>query len=446
MILKEQNLSGRPQLSGNNETGHKKIRDKKKKKSQKSLKNQKNTNSGNIKINGGSNGSGKSANNEGTETTGSKVKIGSKEKVGRKEKTENNRKIQSGQDTPNYQVVSKSKVAPKYKDSQRVKNSEKDKHYKNRKNKKEKNEKFDPEKAGGEPLSANKYRLKKTKFARFDKNKKSARDLKSSSKSKLGTLIIVGGREDKAGDMRILREIVRCSNSGKMVIATVASDLAKEVWHEYKSIFRQLGVKEIEHLQIGSPEEARNPQLLRLFDGAQTVFFTGGDQLKITSKIGGTQILDRIFEIFHQGGVIAGTSAGAAMMGETMLVGNEISDSHRVGDWMMAPGIGFVHNMIIDQHFAQRGRIARLLRAVALNPSVLGIGIDEDTAVVIRGQEMRVIGANAVCVVDGRHVTYTNICEAAASWTMSMHDVHLHILAEDETFNLIERIPMCPPY
>ena len=256
-----------------------------------------------------------------------------------------------------------------------------------------------------------------------------------------GTLIIVGGREDKAGDRRILREIVDRTRGGKLVLATVASEVAVDVWNEYRGIFRELGLKDLHHLHVENAEQARDPKLLSLVEGAKTVFFTGGDQLKITTKLGGTAVLERIIETFDRGGVIAGTSAGAAVMGETMLVGSDNRESHKVGDWMMAPGIGLIHNMIVDQHFAQRGRVGRLLRAVALNPGVLGIGIDEDTAVVVHDQSMQVIGNNAVYVVDGRNMTYTNISEATASSTMSMHDVCLHILADGETFNLHDRIP-----
>ena len=121
--------------------------------------------------------------------------------------------------------------------------------------------------------------------------------------------------------------------------------------------------------------------------------------------------------------------------------GSTVSESHKVGNWMMAPGLGFLDDILVDQHFAQRGRIGRLLGAVALNPGVLGVGIDEDTAVVVQNGNMKVIGNNAVYVVDGRFVSSTNISEADAEKTMSMHDVRLHILASDEKFDLKNRKP-----
>jgi cyanophycinase len=258
----------------------------------------------------------------------------------------------------------------------------------------------------------------------------------------LGELVIIGGREDKQGDRKILKELARKTNGGKLIVVTAASEVANDLWEDYKLQFRDLGVKKVEHLAIEQPEEARNPRLLSTLEKARTIFFTGGDQLKITSKIGGTAIEETITKIYQQGGIIAGTSAGASVMGQTMLVGGENSESHKVGNWMMAPGMGLAPGMIIDQHFAQRGRIGRLLGAVALNPRILGIGIDEDTAIIVQGDKFKVMGTNAVYVVDGHGVTYTNIAEASADKTMSMHDVHLHILAEGEVYDFKTRRAM----
>ena len=252
-------------------------------------------------------------------------------------------------------------------------------------------------------------------------------------------MIIIGGREEKKGEMSILREIAEQTKDGKMVIVTVASEVPELVWADYKRIFTALGVKKICHFSVDHHQEALEVGKLRMFENAKTVFFSGGDQVRLTSKLGGTPIFDRIMEIYHKGGVVAGTSAGAAIMGKTMLVGGEGGESHKVGNWMMAPGLGFIEDLIIDQHFAQRGRIGRLLGAVALNPGILGIGIDEDTAIVVKGDHFKVIGANAAYVVDGRYVTTTNVSEAAANETMSVHDIHLHILANRESFNLANR-------
>lgn len=262
------------------------------------------------------------------------------------------------------------------------------------------------------------------------------------AKTKKGALVIIGGSEDKGREAEILKEVVRLGKGGKLVVASVASDVSEELWRSYREVFHRLGVKKIAHLSIDRPGDAQLPRVINILDGARTVFFTGGDQLKITTKIGGTRIAERLFEIFRAGGVIAGTSAGASMMGESMLMGGAGQESHKVGNWMMAPGMGLLEGTIIDQHFAQRGRIGRLLGAIALNPRILGIGIDENTAIIVQEDKFQVWGKNAVYVIDGHDVTYTNISEAEAERTMSMHDVKLHVLSAGESFNLVTRRPL----
>ncbi len=288
--------------------------------------------------------------------------------------------------------------------------------------------------------------MKSTKLRKIYKNKITQKTKKKIIQKKIakkkkgpGALIIIGGAEDKKNSRIILKEIAKRTENGTLVIVTAASSIAEEIWLEYKKIFYELGVKKIEHLFILQSEDAHKFENILLLQDAVTIFFTGGDQLRITSKLGGTPVLDCIYEVYEAGGTIAGTSAGASMMGETMLIGGGNTETHKVGNWMMAPGLGLVENMVIDQHFAQRGRIGRLLGAVALNPGVLGIGIDEDTAIIIEDSHFRVMGRNAVYVVDGHKVSSTNIAEATADKTMSIHNVLLHILAEDETFNLKTR-------
>jgi cyanophycinase len=257
--------------------------------------------------------------------------------------------------------------------------------------------------------------------------------------SKSGHLFIIGGAEDKKNDRLILKELARRTASGKIAVITAASEMADELWHEYRYNFHDLGLKKIVHLSISDPEAARDPKLLNILDGCRTIFFTGGDQLRITSKLGGTEVERFILDLYHRGGVIAGTSAGASVMGQTMLVGGADNESHKVGNWMMAPGLGLAPGLIIDQHFGQRGRIGRLLGAVALNPGLLGIGIDEDTAIIVENDRFQVMGSNAVYIIDGHNVTSTNISEAGADQTMSMHDVKLHVMAHQEIFDLKTR-------
>jgi len=137
-----------------------------------------------------------------------------------------------------------------------------------------------------------------------------------------------------------------------------------------------------------------------------------------------------------------GTSAGAAAMSETMLVKGTSGETHRIGDLHMSPGLGLIRDVIIDQHFAERGRFGRLLGAVAHNPRVLGLGIDEDTAAVVDGDQLQVIGSGAVYVVDGQDVTHSNVAEARPERVLSMHDVRVHVLGTGDGFDLHTRQPV----
>jgi cyanophycinase len=256
------------------------------------------------------------------------------------------------------------------------------------------------------------------------------------------TLVIIGGHEDKDGDRTILREVAQRVGAGPLVVTTVASDVPDELWEQYQRIFRGLGVSHLRRLDVGSREEATAPANVELLRGAAGVFFTGGDQLKITSQIGDTPVYQGIREIYDRGGVVCGTSAGASVMTETMLVSGDGDASHRIGGALhLAPGLGLLPAVIVDQHFAERGRIGRLLGAVAQNPRMVGIGIDEDTAVVVQRGRFRVLGSGAVYVVDGRHTTYSNLTSESPDRTMSVFDVKLHVLSQGDVFDLRTRRP-----
>jgi cyanophycinase len=262
-----------------------------------------------------------------------------------------------------------------------------------------------------------------------------------SSKRSPGPLIIIGGGEDKEGERVILREVARHLNGGKLVLATVASHQPEGYFEAYQTAFADLGISDLVELYVKDRAETLAPDKLRVFDGAAGVFFSGGDQLRISSQIGDTPIEQRVREIHQAGGVIAGTSAGASMMSETMLVKGTSGESHKIGDLHMAPGLGLVRDVIIDQHFAERGRFGRLFGAVAHNPRELGIGIDEDTALVLRDSRFEVIGSGCVYVVDGAGVTQSNIAEARPERALSMYDIRLHVLSSGDTFDLAKRRP-----
>jgi len=259
-----------------------------------------------------------------------------------------------------------------------------------------------------------------------------------------GPLIIIGGHEDKEGDKIILKEVVKRVNGGQLIVATVASHEPEGYFEVYAEVFGELGLDNLVELYVNERQDALAAKTADILDDAAGIFFTGGDQLRISSQIGDTPIEKFVRKIHERGGLVAGTSAGASVMSETMLVRGSSQESHRIGDLHMAPGLGLMRDVIIDQHFAERGRIGRLLGAVAQNPRVLGIGIDEDTAIMAEGDAFRVIGAGAVYVVDGAGVTHSNIAEASLDLTLSMYNVRLHVLSSGDRFSLAKRCPEEP--
>ena len=265
----------------------------------------------------------------------------------------------------------------------------------------------------------------------------------NSGERRRGTLIIIGGHEDRdpKSERKILREVATRIHGGKLVLATVASHKPEGYFDDYDKAFADLNIGELVELYVEDRTKAGDRDKLSVMDDAAGIFFSGGDQLRITSQIGDTGIEAKVRTLFERGGLVAGTSAGAAAMSETMLVKGTSGESHRIGDLHMSPGLGLIRDVIIDQHFAERGRFGRLLGAVAHNPRVLGLGIDEDTAVVVEGDRLEVIGNGAVYVVDGQHVTHSNVAEARPERVLSMHDVRVHVLGTGDCFDLKERKP-----
>lgn len=259
-----------------------------------------------------------------------------------------------------------------------------------------------------------------------------------------GNLIIIGGAEDKKGDKEILKRVAKYidTKNEKLIIATIATQYPEKSYENYKNIFSNLGVENIDKLDISNREEAFKKENIELINDANLLFFTGGDQLRITSMIGGTPVYDAIKNLCINGGLIAGTSAGASVMSDTIIVEGEDDESPHKCTLKMSPGLGLVNNIIIDQHFAQRGRIGRLLTAIAQNPEVLGIGIDEDTAIVVSDKgTAEVIGSGAVYFIDGSSISYSNVSEQYSDEILSMFNVKIHVLKEGNRFNLLDKVP-----
>jgi cyanophycinase len=260
-----------------------------------------------------------------------------------------------------------------------------------------------------------------------------------------GNLIIIGGAEDKQGEKTILKEVCNRLDKEKniLVIATIASELPEELGSEYRDIFKNLGVKNIKILNIRNRKDACNINNIQITDSASLIFFTGGDQLRITSLIGGTPLYIKMKEIYEKKCIFVGTSAGASVMSDTMIVTGPNEESPRKCTLKMAPGLGLIKGVIIDQHFAQRGRIGRLLVGIAENPESLGIGIDEDTAIeVYNNGKFKVIGSGAVYIIDGNGITYSNVSEQHPDDILSIFNVKLHVLKYGDIFDLVNKKPI----
>lgn len=258
----------------------------------------------------------------------------------------------------------------------------------------------------------------------------------------MGNLIIIGGAEDKTGDCDILKAFIDTSvpSGGKITVITTATEHPVEAGDQYKSLFVGLGARETNILNINSRDDADVDTNAKLIAESSGIFFTGGDQLRITSILGGTKVYTALHDAYKAGTTIAGTSAGASAMSRTMIVDGNNNDPARKCTLKMAPGLGLLERALIDQHFHQRGRIGRLLCGVAENPSILGIGIDEDTAVrVFPDDHFEVLGNNSVTVVDGRNIKSSNVSELQPDENLAIAHVVLHVLPAGYGFNLMSR-------
>jgi len=259
-----------------------------------------------------------------------------------------------------------------------------------------------------------------------------------------GQLVIIGGAEDKEGDCKILREFVRRAGGtqARIVVMTVATGLPDEVGRTYTQVFERLGVGDVQIVDTARQEDASDPKALEAIEKATGVFFTGGDQARITSILKGTELDVAIHKRYQEGIVVAGTSAGAAMMPDMMIVEGDSETNPRVEIVQMGPGMGFLPGVVIDQHFLQRGRLGRLISALAQQPAVLGFGIDENTAIVVNDNKFEVIGEGAVTVVDESGVTHSNVGEILKDEALAVCGARLHILPHGYKFDLKTRKPI----
>ena len=256
-----------------------------------------------------------------------------------------------------------------------------------------------------------------------------------------GRVLVIGGAEGHDDDDRILSRFVDlCGRGGAriVVIATASADPDKRE-REYIDVFERLGAGTVEALRLERRDDANSDQAVQVLRRATGVFFTGGDQVRITTVLGGSRVDTLLHNRLGDGLVLAGTSAGATMMSSTMIVegqGSRVSPA----SVRTAPGLGFIHGVLIDMHFAERGRLNRLLSAVAQYPHELGLGIDENTAILVDGSQFEVIGSGAVTVIDAGPASTIDTPDDEAG-AIALCDVRLHVLPAGYTFDMTGRQP-----
>ncbi len=262
-----------------------------------------------------------------------------------------------------------------------------------------------------------------------------------------GTVIVIGGAEDKVRDRVILGRFVALAGASEARIAVIAtaSSFGMEAGDRYRSVFTELGAAEVVPLNAVSRAQANDEHSARIIGDSTGIFMTGGNQLRLSSMLGGTRLADAIMARFMAGAVVAGTSAGASAISSHMIAfgASGATPKHRMAQ--IAAGLGLLPGVIVDQHFQQRNRLGRLLSLIAQNPSLLGLGVDEDTAGVVGpDQVMEVIGRGSITVVDGA-ASETDAWEIRGHRPLMISGVVLHSLPAGYRFDLRRRMRVSAP-
>jgi len=258
-----------------------------------------------------------------------------------------------------------------------------------------------------------------------------------------GILVAIGGNEDKHNDHNILRTTVNlaANKSPEIALITSASAEPEETAKSYRKVFDKLNVKNVHVIHIPTRDEALNEEVLAEIQKADVVFFTGGDQLRITSILGGSPILKEIRrKYFEEECVVVGTSAGASALPETMIYEGESPEALKKGTVQMTSGLGLVRMVVIDSHFIKRGRFSRLMEMVATNPGIIGLGLGEDTGVIISdGHFLKAIGQGLIVIFDGKQILHSNITNIETGEAIAVQNVIVHTLVKGYQYDLLTR-------
>jgi cyanophycinase len=262
-----------------------------------------------------------------------------------------------------------------------------------------------------------------------------------------GPVMVIGGAEDKFRDKVILGTFAQLAGggTGHVVVISTASTLGDAATATYRELFLGLGIGRVDGIRPEERQEANDPESIELLSRATGVFLTGGNQSRLTQVVAGTRLSDAISNAHDRGVVLAGTSAGASALASHMVAFGQPGPTPKHRMVHLAAGLGIVQGVVIDQHFEQRGRIGRLLALVAQSPSLLGIGIDEDTsAIVTANRELQVIGRGAVALVDGSHVR-TDAYRGKGYRPVMVSGAILHSLPSGYRFDLRGRALLTGP-
>lgn len=265
--------------------------------------------------------------------------------------------------------------------------------------------------------------------------------LARAANERVGRLLLIGGAEDRAQDRVILRRFMSLSGGAEAPIRfiTAASADPPTVWRSYSAAFEDMGARDCAHIPIGSPEDAAQPEVVAAILAARGVFLTGGDQSRLMSYLWRTPASEAIHTAFHeQGCCIAGTSAGAAVMSRFMLAQGAAVIVPEKEAVEMDVGLGLLPGAVVDQHFSQRRRLARLLSALAQRPEMLGVGVDEDTALLVEpGQGIEIIGRSSVTIIDCSEMD-SNFADADETDKLELHGVRLHMLPSGRRYDALQ--------
>ena len=256
-----------------------------------------------------------------------------------------------------------------------------------------------------------------------------------------GWIIPIGGAENKENDRRILERFVHVSGGADadIVVIPTASRM-HETGPRYEQVFSAIGAARVTVMDFDTRRDCQEPGRLQRLEEATGIFFTGGNQLRLTTLLGGTPVAKLIRARNAHGVSVGGTSAGASILSEHMIAFGDEGSAVIAGSVRLAPGLGLTNRFIIDQHFRERDRLGRLLTALAYNPFAVGIGLDEDTAAFIGPDEtVEVEGSGGVTIVDASTLSFSSTDEAHEGQPICMLGLRLHILAAGATFNLHTR-------